>query len=188
MTEYNKVIYDGNTLIDLTQDDVTESDVLAGVYFHKADGTRSVGTLNVIDMFYPVGSYYETSDSTFNPNTTWGGTWVLETEGQVHVSAGENYEVGDAGGSKYMQAHTHDFTQPKTPSHSHTLYYRKASATSGNSWIVGTSTNNDGTTTVTGGSGVSCTGGSVGAVSGATTGNADNMPPYIVVNRWHRTA
>lgn len=28
---------------------------------------------------YPVGSYYETSDSNFNPNTEWGGTWVKET-------------------------------------------------------------------------------------------------------------
>lgn len=30
--------------------------------------------------------------------------------------------------------------------------------------------------------------GSVGAVSGVTTGSGANMPPYIVVNRWHRTA
>ena len=29
-----------------------------------------------IDLFYPIGSYYETSDNTFNPNTAWGGTWV----------------------------------------------------------------------------------------------------------------
>lgn len=28
---------------------------------------------------YPVGSYYETSDSNFNPNTEWGGTWNKET-------------------------------------------------------------------------------------------------------------
>lgn len=28
-----------------------------------------------LDFFYPVGSYYETSDSTFNPNARWGGTW-----------------------------------------------------------------------------------------------------------------
>lgn len=31
---------------------------------------------SVFDTFYPVGSYYETSDSTFDPNTAWGGTWV----------------------------------------------------------------------------------------------------------------
>ncbi len=31
---------------------------------------------DTLDKFYPVGSYYETSDTTFNPNTAWGGTWV----------------------------------------------------------------------------------------------------------------
>lgn len=32
-----------------------------------------------LDFFYPVGSCYETSDSTFNPNIKWGGTWELKT-------------------------------------------------------------------------------------------------------------
>lgn len=45
MTEYNKVVYDGQTLIDLTQDDVQASDVRNGVYFHSADGVRSQGTM-----------------------------------------------------------------------------------------------------------------------------------------------
>lgn len=35
----------------------------------------------LIDLLYPVGSYYETSDTSFNPNTAWGGTWVEDTEG-----------------------------------------------------------------------------------------------------------
>lgn len=60
----------------------------------------------IIDTIYPVGSYYETSDNTFDPNVVWGGSWILETEGQVHVSAGNNYTVSGAlsntsdGGSK----------------------------------------------------------------------------------------
>lgn len=29
----------------------------------------------LIDLFYPVGSYYETSDTDFDPNKKWGGTW-----------------------------------------------------------------------------------------------------------------
>lgn len=37
------------------------------------------GTLtSIFDIFYPVGSYYETSDSTFDPNTSLGGTWSSE--------------------------------------------------------------------------------------------------------------
>ena len=42
---YNKVVYDGQTLIDLTQDDVTASDVRSGVYFHNSAGVRGQGTL-----------------------------------------------------------------------------------------------------------------------------------------------
>lgn len=40
----NKVIYGGNTLIDLTGDSVTASDVLAGVTFHAPSGELTEGT------------------------------------------------------------------------------------------------------------------------------------------------
>ena len=88
----------------------------------QVDGTSIVnqqGVANInpaifLDFFYRVGSYYETSDSTFNPNVEWGGTWELETEGQVHVSAGSNYAVSGAlsntsdGGSKNAIVPTHN--------------------------------------------------------------------------------
>lgn len=35
----------------------------------------------IVDLVHPVGSYYETSDTSFNPSTAWGGTWVEDTEG-----------------------------------------------------------------------------------------------------------
>ena len=34
-------------------------------------------TFSILDKFYPVGSYYETSDANFSPSVAWGGTWVL---------------------------------------------------------------------------------------------------------------
>lgn len=40
----NKVIYGGNTLIDLTQDDVTRASVLDGIKFHLPSGEASTGT------------------------------------------------------------------------------------------------------------------------------------------------
>ena len=40
----NKIIYAGQTLLDLTNDDVTESDVLYGKIFHKPNGQSSTGT------------------------------------------------------------------------------------------------------------------------------------------------
>lgn len=86
------------------------SDVAVGKrYILYSDGWTNI-TENYLNMFYPVGSYYETSlipkapsgatkvsDLTnedketlgvtwFNPNFAWGGIWKLETEGIVHVS------------------------------------------------------------------------------------------------------
>ena len=82
-----------------TGDVVASGDITDGsgnVLSDKAD-TSIVPTMSaILDMFYPVGSYYETSDSTFDPNNAWGGTWYQEIEGQVHVSAGSNYTVSGA--------------------------------------------------------------------------------------------
>lgn len=143
----------------------------------------------LLDFFYPVGCFFETSDIEFNPNKSWGGEWELETEGLVHIGAGENYIAGATGGSKYIQAHTHGFTQPKIPNHTHSVYVRTDNTTGGGSDRIGHSGSYNTTRTngvPSSGGGGACTGGAVGAVSGATTGNADNMQPYIVVNRWHR--
>ena len=46
-------------------------------YIIKYASTVSEHQAN-IDFYYPVGSYYKTSNANFNPNTIWGGTWVSE--------------------------------------------------------------------------------------------------------------
>lgn len=43
-THVNKVIFGGETLIDLTTDGVTRSDVLSGVTFHLPSGEQTTGT------------------------------------------------------------------------------------------------------------------------------------------------
>ena len=48
---YNKVVYDGNALIDLTSDTVTAATLVSGKTAHKADGTSVTGTL-VIQHYY----------------------------------------------------------------------------------------------------------------------------------------
>lgn len=40
----SKVVYSGKTLIDLTEDTITEETLLRGYTVHKADGTKIVGT------------------------------------------------------------------------------------------------------------------------------------------------
>lgn len=199
----------------------------------------------VLNMFYPVGSYYETSDTAFNPNTAWGGTWILETAGQVHVSAGTGYSVSGAatntsdGGADQIVytptgstanvklsdeqiAHGHTYTNPtvKTPTltASKSTFIISASAVSSLNRSLGSAGTSGGDYNYlrvahTGStldrqapsiaSGKTCTvsGGSVANLSGAsstrtththaftgTQAQLDNMQPYIVVNRWHRTA
>ena len=39
-----------------------------------------------LDLIYPVGTYYETSNTSFDPNTSWGGSWTKEEDGTVLVS------------------------------------------------------------------------------------------------------
>lgn len=194
--------------ISLTASDVgAVSDVQLNGTSIKSGTVADLVTSELVDIFYPVGSYYETSDTTFDPNTSWGGTWQLETEGQVHISAGTTYTVDGAlnnasdGGSPYIQAHTHAHTNPSVSvsggAHVHNVYARNAGTTgtrATNNLTYGASGHNYitdnafptgyGTHTHT----VSVSGGGVGAVSGATTGQGGNMPPYIIVNRWHRTA
>ena len=130
--------------------------------------------LQAMELFYPVGSYYETSNASFDPNVTWGGTWVLENEGQVHVSAGSNYTVGDIGGEA-----THTLTVNEMPSHTHSVGAGRALV---NANGVGTE--------CTAAPGTSLGFAFKSEIADTTGGSRphNNMQPYIVVNRWHRTA
>lgn len=152
----------------------------------------------LFDFIHPVGSYYETSDTSFDPNVTWGGTWSLETEGQVHISAGANYTVSGAltdttdGG-----ASTVTLQQSEMPEHTHGNKSLKgtmrAMAWTGAA-VSGIVTKSDHNVNRN-----DNTGSNLGAATftinashehtSAGGGQAhNNMQPYIVVNRWHRTA
>lgn len=108
------------------------------------------------------------------------------------------------GGSENIQAHTHAFTQPKIPNHVHgnattgqkfltsssniavngTKRAYTSASDSGHYFVYGEDNSGINETANTGNptSLADCTGGAVGAVSGATTGTAGNMQPFAVVN------
>lgn len=92
----------------------------------------------VIDIVYPVGSYYETTNISFNPNVSWTGTtWEQEDDGSVLISNDSSYSVGSIVGTNSvslsennipMHRHTYDktikvenhiLTIDEIPSHSH---------------------------------------------------------------------
>lgn len=86
------------------------------------------GDIKLVDFFYPVGTYYETSDPNFNPNIIWGGTWVEDTQGETLISRDTTYnEISKSVGSNSVS-----LTSDNLPSHSHT--YNKPSTNT--SWYT----------------------------------------------------
>ncbi len=172
-------------------------------------GDYSGNLKSIFDLFYPVGSYYETSDADFNPNSAWGGTWELEASGKVHVSAGTGYTIGNTGGSAdaIVPYHRHGVGTLSAGDYSHnhatgssgySFYTIESSGTFGRDNVSRGSTTtykyqysaaavSRKSTTDTDKHSHTVTGATAYAGTDGNTAGA-NMPPYIVVNRWHRTA
>lgn len=98
-----------------TADKVAEFDSTA--HMNSTDMTSSevedfvedldMGASGLLNMFYPVGSYYETSDSTFDPNVRWGGTWVQDT--QIHEKKINLYNGTFTSGSATLNESVENF-------------------------------------------------------------------------------
>ena len=145
-----------------------------------ADLKNALGIANgatVLDM-YPVGSIYQTTSSTFNPQTAWGGTWE-RIKDRFLLAAGDTYTGGSTGGEA-----THKLTTQEMPSHAHTMYVNNDGSSS--SWSPASGTylvKPDCVTTST-----KNYGGAL-AQNGAGVDQAhNNMPPYLAVYIWKRTA
>lgn len=79
-------------------------------------------------QMHPVGELYPTLNASFNPQTAWGGTWELIEEGQVLLSAGNNYTAGDTYGKN-----SHTITIDEMPSHKHYV----GNSEDGKFWFLG---------------------------------------------------
>ena len=140
-------------------------------------------TEELLDVFYPVGSFYETSDDGFDPNVSFGGTWVKLTDGRVLIASGSNYATGDTGGSEdaVVVAHTHG------PSDSGYRFMHSHGNLSGGDMAGPSGTGRhypyqgDRSDSLYWGSGAA-------TASTGVSGTGKNMQPYLAVNRWHRTA
>lgn len=71
-----------------------------------------------IDLIWPIGSYYETSNKDFNPNFYWGGEWKLDNDGTTLVAKSNesdskfNVELGTVVGFE-----EHKLTMDQMPKH-----------------------------------------------------------------------
>lgn len=165
---------------------------------------------SVFDLIYPIGSIYMSVNSV-NPQVLFGGTWQQISDTFL-LAAGSTYAAGTTGGEAEhtltaaesgVPAHGHGFTDPtyKTSgsdgTHSHTLTMKIAQDVASGSAKYCPRNNASGTSTsmgtVTGGGhGHTITKKTSGSVSNNTAANAssahNNMPPYLAVYVWKRTA
>lgn len=142
----------------------------------EVDGDLSVGGKTLLDLVYPVGAVYLSVNAT-DPSTLFGGTWE-RIKDTFLLAAGDTYEAGGTGGEA-----THKLTIDEIPSHSHvtgisTSYsnYPPQTNTSGGTtgWRTVAYELNNPTRWSDYGRG----------------GDAahNNMPPYLAVFVWKRTA
>lgn len=134
----------------------------------------------VFDMIYPVGSIYMSVNST-SPATLFGGTWE-QIEDTFLLASGSVYEAGEIGGEA-----THTLTADEMPTHRHSHYAHYQ-------WHSG-STNtlkaNGSALTVDNTSGYAHIDTNQVATASTYVGGGEshnNMPPYVAVYMWKRTA
>lgn len=132
---------------------------------------------DLVDAIYPVGSIYMSVNST-SPQTLFGGTWE-RIQDKFLLASGTTYANGSTGGSAdaIVVSHTHTFDR---------AYALTTDSTQGvdrnsNAGQTGTKVNNL----------LQSNGGAIYRNTINSTGDSGtgkNMPPYVAVYVWKRTA
>lgn len=136
----------------------------------------------LLDLIYPIGTYYETSDSDFDPNTAWGGTWELDQSGTVLVSKSNtsgskfNASIGTVVGEE-----NHTLTVNEIPGHRHGVAQMNDSGPGGYGAMTTLGFSNVGWNDKYN---------NLDYATQEVGGNQahNNVQPSKIVNRWHRTA
>lgn len=198
-TEFNNIATAIATKADLASPTFTGTPSLptgtTAVTQSSTDSSTKIATTAfvqaVAQVLFPVGAIYTATVST-NPGTLLGfGTWTAFGAGSVLIGAGTGggatYTAGSTGGSKdaVVVSHTHTATSTVTdPGHFHS--YEQPSNTYIQGAIGGTGLTNKST----GSTGSKTTGITVATTNSTegVSGTNANLPPYVVVYMWQRTA
>lgn len=169
--------------------------------FRVGNGKLKIGGNDLLSLIYPIGAIY-ISTASANPSTYFGGTWE-RIEGRFLVGCDSTYKAGNTGGAA---AHTHTtsghaLTSAEMPRHNHEGFrahdtsLEQRYTTIGSVVIGGTdagafTTGNGQTmsTKFTGGSGTAQSAATGQSHSHGDTGETSNLPPYLAVYMWKRTA
>jgi hypothetical protein len=162
---------------------------------------KKVNLSDLINLIYPIGSIYMSANNV-SPATFLGGTWE-QIKDKFLLCAGSSYSAGSTGGEA-----SHTLTVAETPAHTHTRGTMEitGSIIGGNYALFGCSTTTESGALYTSGGGYTSAGTSqggnyknnlhfqasrnwTGATSSVGSGTAhNNMPPYLTVYCWKRTA
>ena len=153
------------------------------------DINERVKLTDLVNLIYPVGSIYMSTNNV-SPATFLGGSWE-QIQDKFLLCSGATYSAGSTGGSSTVKANVsvnnHTLTINQIPSHTHNVLCGYGDITGvgpdafryqywGNS--------NRGWHNFL----VQATGGSQGHNHGVTITAHNNMPPYLAVYVWKRTA
>lgn len=145
--------------------------------------------LEIFNLIYPIGSIYM-SVNPGSPQALFGGTWE-QIKDTFLLAAGNTYEAGEEGGEA-----THTLTTQEMPYHRHgssILLNQSGYSQTSNPWELYIDNINEIT-------GFKSTNGTAGTLTDVNyrqlrpttyTGNSNahnNMPPYLAVYVWKRTA
>lgn len=120
---------------------------------------------SILDYIYPVGSIY-LCYSHVSPATLFGGTWA-RIENAFLWGTTSSGTIGQTGGES-----EHTLTADEIPAHSHgSVYSQHAPGTKSQAWYTTAGTNL-----------------AYGAVSAGGGQPHNNMPPYVQISIWRRTA
>ena len=142
----------------------------------QVDGALQVGGKSLLDMVYPVGSIYLSVSGT-DPQTLFGGTWA-RLEDVFLLAAGAKHAAGSTGGEE-----SHILTEPEIAPHKHAMAYGPESSASSTGFPYGIAAGS--ATNSAGGRGYASNLGTFSAGGGQPH---NNMPPYLAVYTWKRTA
>lgn len=131
-------------------------------------------SIDLLDNIYPVGAIYISVSST-SPATLFGGTWE-QLKDTFILAAGDTYAAGSTGGEA-----THTLTVNEIPSHSHEVRHCSATGSGGADAYLYASGGITQQKPTSGRNGLwaTYTGGGVAH---------NNIPPYLAVYMWKRTA
>ena len=168
---------------DLTSLTTTEKGSIVGAV-NEIDNNLNLVQYELWKTIYPVGCLFETTDSAFNPQTHFGGTWEQYGAGRVTVgySSGET-EFNASGKTGGAKTHTHQHFSAVGKAGS-TIAVMAPASTSG---YLGSTTELHNIATVNHHLL------SAGVTQGVeryvdTTTATSGLQPYITVFRWRRTA